>query len=99
MSHQIDFKCHGAASTWNGHWTLPQPVWRIVRGRRPYSINRLPASTHLRLICEAGFEIVHVQRFRLDSQLNRKELAAEYRQLSEDDLTAAGMFVQAVKPK
>jgi hypothetical protein len=39
LSHTIDFKSHGFASDWNGHWTIP--------GRYGLSYER---STHWRLI-------------------------------------------------
>jgi SAM-dependent methyltransferase len=57
MSHQIDFKSHGLTRDWYGHWTLPSWVWRLVRGRRSYLINRLPASAHMDAMQRAGFEI------------------------------------------
>lgn len=40
MSHQIDLTAHGTARQWNGFRTLPEPVWRIIRGRRDYLIDR-----------------------------------------------------------
>jgi hypothetical protein len=50
MSHQIDFKCHTTASTWNGHWAYGDLTWKLIKGRRPYVINRQPLSTHLHLL-------------------------------------------------
>ncbi len=55
MSHQIDFKSAWAFHAWNGYRTCSDRLWEITLGRRPFMINRQPASVHLRLIQEAGF--------------------------------------------
>jgi len=49
MSHQIDFKCHGKAEKWNGHWAYSDFVWKVIRGRRSYLLNREPHSVHINL--------------------------------------------------
>jgi SAM-dependent methyltransferase len=98
MSHQIDFKCHGSADEWNGHWTYSDLMWKLVRGKDVWLINREPWSTHLRLIEECGFHIVARQLVRKPSKLARRQLAARFRALSDDDLTTTDVFVQAVKP-
>lgn len=58
MSHQIDFKCHNMANTWNGHWACSDWLWRVVRGRRPYLLNREPVTTHQDLLAHHGFEVL-----------------------------------------
>jgi hypothetical protein len=97
MSHQIDFKCHGMADEWNGHWTCGDLVWKLVEGRREYSINREPLSTHVRLLEEAGFTVVHDQKVTLKSRLRREQLAPRFRDLNDSDLETAGAFIQSVK--
>jgi hypothetical protein len=99
MSHQIDFKSHGSSHAWNGHWVYPDPVWRLIRGNRPYLINREPCSTHLRHLAESGFEVVAEERTALSSRLRREQLAARFRRMSDDDLTTAGVFVVARRMK
>jgi hypothetical protein len=42
LSHEIDFRSHGLARDWDDHWTIPDRQWRVIRGRRPYLINRAP---------------------------------------------------------
>ena len=97
MSHQIDFKSHGLTRDWYGHWTLPSWVWRLVRGRRSYLINRMPASAHVAAMQRAGFEIVVQVPVRADSP-PRSTLAAGFRDLTDDDLRTCGLFVIARKP-
>lgn len=58
MSHQIDYTCHGITRDWYGHWTVPPALWRVVRGRRAYLINRLPHSSHLAALKRNGFELL-----------------------------------------
>jgi len=96
MSHQIDFKCHGKADTWNGHWTYSDLAWKVVVGRRPYLLNRAPHSEHVRLLSESGFEIVSDNVTCTPSVLKRRDLAKRFRGLSHADLTTSGAFVVAV---
>ncbi|MDP1537828.1 MAG: methyltransferase domain-containing protein [Burkholderiales bacterium] len=58
MSHRIDYTCHGITRDWYGHWTVSPALWRIVRGKRAYLINRLPHSAHVAAMRQNGFEIV-----------------------------------------
>ena len=58
MSHQIDFKCHDSAHEWNGHWTYSDLMWKLVRGKDVWLINRLPYSAHLKYMKSSGFQIV-----------------------------------------
>ncbi len=98
MSHQIDFASHRITPAWNGHWALPDFLWKAIRGRRPYLINRQPLSVHLRLIEQSGFEIVYNDPRVQSSAIRRAQLAGNFRQLSQDDFTTSGVFLQARKP-
>jgi SAM-dependent methyltransferase len=97
MSHAIDFRCHGLTRDWYGHWTIPAYQWRLVRGRRPYLINRLPASRHFASLERAGFEIVHTMP-RHSAPAARKSLARPFRDMTDDDARTSGVFVIARKP-
>jgi SAM-dependent methyltransferase len=98
MSHVIDFKCHELADDWNGHWAYPEFVWRLIRGRRPFLLNREPHSTHVRLLRGQGFELVCNRATMLPSRLVRARLPRRARAFSDDDLATSGAFIQAVKP-
>lgn len=97
MSHDIDFKSHGLSPDWNGHWVYPESVWRLIRGKRPYFLNREPCSTQLRLLSESGFELIAEERSSLSNRLRRRQLASRFRDLPNDDLTTAGVFLVAQK--
>jgi SAM-dependent methyltransferase len=97
MSHQIDFRSHGLTRDWFGHWTISRRTWRVVRGRRPYLINRLPASVHIAAILSLGFELIDQLPLRKKPP-RRHELAAEFRELSDEDLQTSALYVIARKP-
>ena len=58
MSHKIDHSSHGITRSWNGHYAIPKWLWRLIRGGRPYLLNRFTPSQHRTLIRSAGFEIL-----------------------------------------
>jgi SAM-dependent methyltransferase len=97
MSHQIDFKSHGTSDEWNGHWCHSDFTWRLIRGIRPYFLNREPLSTHIRLMKEAGFTRVLDTKVKAASKYGVSKLAPRFRNMSEDDLTTSSALVQAVK--
>jgi len=97
MSHQIDFRAHGTAAEWNGHWKYSDGIWKRVKGRRPYPINRQPYHTHCDMMRKCGFEIIAEVLERRHSQIRRTELAKEFREMPQEDLTISGAFVQAIK--
>lgn len=94
LSHQIDFRSHGTAKEWNGHWTYGDWTWRLLRGRRAFLINREPYSTHLRLLRRAGFAVVF-DEFLHGPVIDRHKLAARFASISDSDLSTSGAFIQA----
>jgi hypothetical protein len=98
MSHQIDYKNHQLADEWNGHWCYSEIEWTVVRGQRTYTNNRAPHSGHLAAMRAAGFSIAYEQKATQPSRLRRSDLAPRFSDLSADDLTTSGAFVQSTKP-
>ncbi|SDH10813.1 methyltransferase domain-containing protein [Roseospirillum parvum] len=98
-SHQIDLRSHGTATTWNGHWAIPPTTWKLMRGRRPYLLNRQPLSAHLKALEQAGLELIAIDRSPApDPGTPRHNLQEPWRSLPDDDLTTAGAFVTARRP-
>jgi SAM-dependent methyltransferase len=97
MSHQIDFKSHQLSKRCNGYRTCSEGMWTLTVGRRPFLINRQPASVHLRLLQEAGFELVTQQKYMRKDGVRREELAPRWSDLSEEDLNCSGLYVIARK--
>lgn len=99
VTHQIDFKSHGITPQWNGHWRYSDFMWKIIRGKRTYLLNREPYSTHVKMFDENGFEIVCEKKVERDSELSLDDLAARYSHFTNEDLTTSGVFFVAVKAK
>ncbi|MGB2984887.1 MAG: methyltransferase domain-containing protein [Phycisphaerae bacterium] len=97
MSHQIDFKCHGCASKWNGHWGISDFRWKLLRGKRPYLLNRQPHSAHLKLLSECNFEIVCDMITKDETGIKREDLASSFSDISDDDVVTTGAFIQATR--
>jgi hypothetical protein len=95
MSHQIDLRCHGLSTNWNGHWSYNDWMFRVARGKRPFLLNRQPASAHLEAARQAEFEILSESVVRKEGGIRRSELAPRFRGISEDDLTISGLFLVA----
>lgn len=99
ISHMIDYRCHNLSREWNGHWAYSAVLWKMMRSKRPYFINRCPHSVHAAAIRKCGFQIVGEQKTKEASRISREQLAAEFRGFSDEDLTTATGFFQARKPE
>ena len=97
MSHQIDFKSHQLSKRWNGYRTCSEGMWTLTVGRRPFLINRQPASVHLRLLQEAGFTVIRQDKHVRDDGIGRSELAPRWAGISDEDLNCSGLYVIARK--
>jgi hypothetical protein len=96
-SHDVDFRAHSTARFWNGHWKYSDRVWKVIRGRRSYLLNREPYSTHLRLLRENGFALVGGQTTKARPVIPREQLAPRFRDLTEEDLTTPTAVIQAIR--
>ncbi len=97
VSHQIDFSCHGLAEDWNGHWSYSDRLWRLIRGKRVWFINRAPHSTHIRSLEQAGFQVVCDVKVKGADAKRELRLAPRFAELSLEDRTTRGAFIQAIK--
>jgi len=95
MTHEIDYGCHNLTKHWNGHWRLQEPVWKLVRGRRPYLINRLPHQEQRAAMLDSGFEILEEERSRRDDGVGKGEFAQPFARMSDDDARTNVAFVLA----
>ena len=95
--HMIDFRAHHLSDAWNGHWAYGNLAWKLLRGKRPFLLNREPLSTHLSLLEECGFDAVCAKRTAQPPDVPRERLAARFRDMPEDDLTTSEALVQAIK--
>jgi SAM-dependent methyltransferase len=97
ISHQIDFRCHGTTDEWNGHWTYSDFMWKLIRGKRSYLLNRETHSKHVEIIENEDFRIECEKRIKSKSNLSTDDLAPRFKSITDDDLTTSGSFIQALK--
>jgi len=97
MSHQIDFQSHGISEYWDGYRKYSELVWKIVKGKRQYLINRAPQGDHLKYLAENGFTIeLNLKHSKSgDPQLPAIQRATRWKNLSEDDLNTTSSFLVA----
>ena len=103
MSHRIDFKSHGTSKAWNGHWTYSDFEWKLINGKKTYTINRQPLSKHIDLLKETGFKIISVipnktyPTERFSGSINRNELSKNFKGMSDQDFTTCGVYIISIK--
>lgn len=97
MSHQIDFGSHGLAKDWNGHRAYSDFIWKLIRGKREFLLNRKPYSVHNNLLKEYGFKTIFEIKRKDTSGISRQQHSTRFSNLSEDDITTSGAFIIATK--
>jgi hypothetical protein len=98
MSHQFDLTSHGLSEKWNGYRAYSEPMWKIMKGKREYLINRQPYSVHLDLMVKNGFKIIcNLKYYSMEEGIQRSQLSSCWENSSDDDLACAGAFIQAQK--
>lgn len=58
ISHKIDHSSHAITRSWNGHYGIPDALWSVIVGRRPYLLNRMTPTEHRDAIVSAGFRVL-----------------------------------------
>lgn len=103
ISHSIDFQSHGLSKEWNGHWSFSDLTWKIIRGNRPYLINREPLSSHIQAMKNAGFKILDVVRItdyskkKYSGSIKKEKLANRFKELSDEDFETTSAYICAKK--
>ncbi len=99
-SHVIDFRSHGTADTWDGHWAYSDAMWKVVRGRRKFVIsNRVTLSAHLDMLRRTGFEVLACAPTPYTPGVPRGSLAPRFAGLPDQDLRTGTAFIQVVPRK
>jgi len=96
MSHENDYTCHGVTRHWNGHWAIGPLGWTLLRGRRPYLINRLTHSDHIALLRAHNFEVLQeILDVRNANQVPKSRFAPQFKGMTDSDACTAVAFVVA----
>ena len=99
MSHQIDFTSHDLSEYWNGHWTFSNLVWKLIRGKKSYLLNREPFSTHIKLQHKVGFKVLKAIRIENHDGVDRKKLSPQFVDMSEQDFCTSSALIVSTKNK
>lgn len=98
MTHQIDFRCHDTAREWNGHLRYPDWLWALMRGNRPWFVNRVSCTRHLQLLADAGVMVVLAEREQASSRFGLDQLPSKLRaSFTEQDVRTAGATLVAAR--
>jgi hypothetical protein len=92
-THLIDFSSHNLTKHWNGHWALGPAAWALIRGRRPYLINRMWRSHHISLMRRHGLELVSETKFERSDGLRRDAFKQPFSGMPPADESTAMSFV------
>ncbi len=85
MTHEIDYSSHGLTRHWNGHWAVDEAIWRLIRGRRPFLINRLPHGAQIARLAAARFEVLEELRVSRADGLSPGRFAGAYGSVGGED--------------
>lgn len=97
FAHAIGLNAHGTAARWNGHWTYSPFIWRLIKGRTKYLVNRWPHSWHVKSLQTRGFHVMLDETYRSENNLSRKDLNALFAHVPDDDLTICAAFMSGYK--
>ncbi len=61
MFHDIELHAHGLTKDVNGHLKIPGILWRLIKGRRKYFMNRLTIDKHIEILQDLKFSIIDVR--------------------------------------
>jgi hypothetical protein len=93
--HAIDFRSHCITPGWDGHLQYSPNVWRLVKGRRPYLLNRKSPAEHLAALDTAGFEVLAQLRIHAEPTITVEGRAKAFRDWSDEDRRTTSMTVVA----
>jgi hypothetical protein len=97
MFHDIEYNSHHTSKHWNGHWAFSNFVWKLIKGKRPMIINRIPHSIHAKMMALSGFKLIDDFRVIKESSLTRELVAYENGDISAEDLSSYGGWFLAEK--
>lgn len=60
MAHDIELHSHGITQKLDGHYRIPNYLWKIIFGNRSYFLNRWNCKHHIACIEKTGFEICSI---------------------------------------
>jgi len=97
MAHTVGYNSHETARLWNGHWTYSDYLWKIIRGRCHYLINRHAHSQQIDCLKKNNFEMILDHRYSAKNILRKSDLAKRFKNINQEDLSTHSGFILARK--
>jgi len=92
-SHVIDFRSHSLTKHWDGHLQYSPRLWSVVRGRRPYLLNRVAPTQHCALALAAGLKTIACDRVIAKPSISRSRLPRPFADWTQDDRSTSTMHL------
>lgn len=73
MFHDIEFHSHGITKRTDGHYLIPEYLWKVIYGKRRFFLNRWNKEEHENSIITNGFQIIETQETYLNHPYNREK--------------------------
>jgi hypothetical protein len=67
----------------------------LLRGKRPYLLNRLPLSAHLELLQQKGFKLIAKQLANKPSKFSLDNINPKLKVMTDEDISTSGAFIMA----
>lgn len=74
MLHDIEFHSHGITTKINDHFKIQLPIWKIIRGKRAFYLNRFKPVDHINSMTNCGFKNLKSDIVYENSKPNEKEI-------------------------
>ena len=84
-------------SEWNGHWIIGDTMWELLSLWSKYPMNRLPFSSHIQMMENAGFQIVFINPVEKENTFKGQKTKVSNVVYTESDLVTSGALIQAIK--
>ncbi len=97
MSHQIGFGSHHYFNQWDEHRKYSDFVWKMIQGRRECFLNRQPYSSHINLLAQSGFDVIHTQTEEGSGCIDREKLNSRFKGISGEDMVTRGAYILSQK--
>ncbi len=97
ISHEVDLGSMRTSAKWDGHWAYPDWLWKVMRGKRPFFINRNTAIDYRNLMDPKLWSDTEFHPFRKKPETVKRKLAPRFRKLDEETLSTSSIYFIARK--
>ena len=97
ISHEVDLSCMRTSDRWDGHWSYPNWLWKIMKGKRPFFINRFTCDFYSKELEKSIWRNVKFLSYKKAIQTPKNELAKDYKILEDETLQTASIYFIAQK--